>query len=374
MELSRGDVAGVRAAYGSAVPIHPYMNAGFNAVARQPTKLDVATSVASGALRTSYWFLSSPQQPWATAALGTVAIPQSARIASVSRTQENIDTFYAMSNGAVGSSYWFQGASGYASTTVTATGLVASGQQLSALANTPGQINLFFASGVGRVYWTDWSFTRSSWETHAISGASTAPNNAAIAGVSRSVDKFDLFWIASSGAVRSAICSGSSCQPNTTSWSVVSTASLAACAAPTGAPLSVSARSTSNLDVFYVASSGAVCTTFWTPSTGWQTSQISPVGVAQAGARLASVARTANNLDVFFVDTAGALRTLYWSSTNPTWNLATLSGSLFAPGTAVSAVARTWDKLDVFMQSSANNLWTASWYNGAPSWTISQIN
>src|SRR5262249_15768551 len=156
------------------------------------------------------------------------------------------------------------------------------------------------------------------------------------------------FYVATDGMLHTAECSGygatGSCRGVFADHKI---SSDPRCAATPGAGVAATARSTYNLDAFYVNTAGNLCTSYWCAPTGWGTF---PIGLrAPAGGKLAAVSRTPDNLDVFWVGASGDIYTAGWMTGATSWASRDIGPTIGHPGVsgaALGAAARSPDKLD----------------------------
>jgi hypothetical protein len=390
--LSPGDVAGVQRAYGVRTAIVAGQNSSNNVVARSPNNLDQFWVHSDGSVWTSYWYSGMSQWPWPTFQLpgsGPGTAPPGATIAAIARTPNNLNIFYAGFDGAIHISGWGGGNWGTGVVPGTA-GLATPGEQVSAVTTTPGTMSIFFTGKDNDIYWLEWSAecpTRGpslcGWQPPVKIIYAAAAVGGAVSAVARTPEKLDVFYVATDGRLHTAECSGyglaGSCRGIFTDHQISSDPS---CAATPGAGVAATARSTTNMDVFFANSAGQLCTSYWWASSGWNTF---PIGVAApAGAKLAAVSRTPDNLDVFWVGgngNGGDIDTAWWSN-GASWSSRDLGGTigdLGVKGAALGAAARSPDNLDVFARGvpwsgSGETVTTAYWYTGAPSWSLYETN
>jgi hypothetical protein len=383
--LSPGDVAGVRAAYGTRSAIVKGQNSSNNSISRTSNNLDTYFTHADGSIWASWWYAGLSVWPWPTGPVtssATDGMPVGKPIASVSRTPDNLDIFFAGNDGALHTSFWYTGAAGYTAYTVPGTaGRLQPGQQVAAVSTSPTQIDIYYAGTDNRLYRTTWmatNMTSSNWCTIALSSAGVAPTGAAVTAVSRNADNADLFWIGSDHSLHSAYCYGQNCWRDTNcgtvNWPTFRVTANSACNAPVGGNLSAAARTPGNIDVFWISSSGATCTSYWSSGGGWTTYSFGS-SLANPGAQISAVTRSPNNLDVFVAGTNGSVYNEFWYAGSAGWGLSqTTSTSLVGPGSTVGAAARTPNNLDLFMSNNNGRVWTSYWYTGADGWTAYETN
>jgi hypothetical protein len=396
-QLSPGDVAGVRSAYGARTAISNGQNSSNAAAARTANNLDTFFVHHDGSVWTSYWYNGFNGGKWPTFQLpgaGPGAAPASAPLATVARSANNLDVFWVNPSGTISSSYWPNNAGNWGFRTIPGTdGLAAPGEQIAAVAASPGAIDLFFTGKDRNLYWSHWSgqcsgtITQCDWQTPVkLVADGSMPAAAAVSAVARTADRLDVFYVAGDGVPHTFFCYGfgntGSCKAG--SWGNLEIPSPPSCAATPGGNIAAAARTNNNIDIFYVNKQQAVCTNWWTPQ-GWWGSPITANNSVASWASIAAVTRAPGNLDIFYMGTdpqgTGRLVTSAWASGGGNWAqiiVGAPAGGVGAPGSVLGAAARTGNNLDVFVpafelfNSSYFALSTSYWYNGASSWTTYQ--
>jgi hypothetical protein len=140
------------------------------------------------------------------------------------------------------------------------------------------------------------------------------------------------------------------------------------------------ARARWALDAFHVDHNGNLAQYTWTNTSGWQTRTIALPAAAQAkdGQPIAAVARTTNNLDVFFVGGDGNVWTAWTydaqDGVNALWGTAAVTSNHPAAARgSIAAAARTWGNLDIYWSAvSSGEPMTSAWSDGAPAWATFQ--
>jgi hypothetical protein len=393
-QLSPGDAAGVQNAYGLKTPTVNGQNSSNASAARTANNLDTFFVHNDGSIWTAYWYagLSGSWPTFQLPGAGPGIAPKWAPIATVSRSASNLDIFYVSASGAINTSYW-SASGGWGYTTLPGTnGLAQPGAQVAAVAASPGQIDVLYAGKDKNLYWSHWSGqcgnypqTTCGWSSPvAVVGDGSIPAGAAVTAVARTPDRLDVFYIESDGYPHTSACygfgttGGGSCTAN--NWANFKPASSTNCIGNAGASVASTARTASNIDIFYVNKQEAVCTSYWSPSTGWNAFAITAGNTVASWASMQAVTRAPGNLDVFYMGTnaqgTGEMMTLWWAGNG--WGQADLGGpfgGVGVPGGVMGATARTSNNLDIFAPGvllfgdKFESVSTSYWYTGATRWT-----
>ncbi len=138
-------------------------------------------------------------------------------------------------------------------------------------------------------------------------------------------------------------------------WTTYTTPTSNECLGPAGGSIALTARAAENLDAFWVANSGAACTSYWTPSAFWPSSPVTAGNLVPAGGKIAAVARAPFNLDVFFVGKnaqgTSDIYSAWWYPQQGGWGWADVQGVYGGnaiAGATLGVTARTPEILDVF--------------------------
>jgi hypothetical protein len=398
LSLSPGDVAGAQHAYGKKTLMANGQNSSNNAASRTPNNLDQFWVHADGSVWTSYWYNGMTVWPWPNAQLtGKGLVPPGSPIATVSRSGNNLDLFYVGNDGGIHSTFWYNGG-GWTTFTLPGTyGLGVPGAQVAAVSSTPETIQVFYAGKDKVLYWSEWSnqcnnkgASLCGWSNpQKIVTDGTVPAGAAVSAVARAADRLDVFYIATDGTPHTAACygygttgAGSCTAGNFTDFKL---ATIPGCVSPAGGGIAATARTETNIDIFYASNSDQVCSHYWTQSGGWGNRTLGFTNVIPSGGKLAAVARTPNNLDIFFLggnDNSGDIYTAWWYTGISDWGMADIAptyGDVGIKGSVVGAAARTPDNLDVFARAiplfgTSETYTTAYWYTGATKWSSYETN
>jgi hypothetical protein len=362
MVLSPGDVNGAQAAYGKRTAVAAGQNPSGNAVARTPTNLDTFFVHSDGALWTNYWYQGIAGGAWPTWAITAGNTARAGEpVATVARTWTNIDAFYVGNQGQILTSYW-SNVSNWTTFALPGTyGMATPGEQIAAVASSPGMIDVVFAGTDRNLYWSHWSgqYPDSGWSNPSrITTDASVPLGAAVSMVARHADQLDAFFIGNDGKLHTSYCYGfgrtgsGSCTAG--NWITYTTNTSANCLAPAGAGVSAAARTGENLDAFWVANSGAVCTSYWNPQTAFTSFPVTGAGITPAGGKLSVVSRTPDNLDVVFMGknaqgTADVYTAYWYASSGWGWfDAQPTYGGNGVVGSTIAITARQPNILDVF--------------------------
>jgi hypothetical protein len=294
--------------------------------------------------------------------------PQSAPVASVARTPNNLDLFITGGDGRVYTSWWFNGAdwSGVNDNWRGIGGFFPAGAPVTAVARTPQNLDLFIVGGDGRVY-TSWWFNGADWSGVNDNWRSIGgffPAGARVSAVARKSGQLDLFVTGGDGRVYTSWWTeGQDWSGVNDNWRPIGGFF------PAGARVSAVARTPENLDLFITGGDGRVYTSWWFNGADWSgvNDNWRPIGgFFPAGAPVDAVARTPDNLDLFIVGGDGRVYTSWWfngadwSGVNDNWRPI---GGFFPPGAPIDAVARGPRNLDLFLVGGGDRVHT-SWWNG----------
>ncbi|WTW98793.1 hypothetical protein OG216_38045 [Streptomycetaceae bacterium NBC_01309] len=204
----------------------------------------------------------------------------------------------------------------------------------------------------------------------ALPGAANAENST-VASVARGPGHLDVFWIASNGAVNTATWNDT-----THLWTDGQVAPPGSAAPGTSAGgLAAVARNPRHLDVFWIRPDGGVSTSWWdVTARGWSpVRSIAPARAAVPGS-LAAAARNADQLDVFWIQPNRAIATTTWNvwlDWPAPWSV-TAPNAAQAPVGALTVVSRARDHLDLFWVRPDGGVSTA-WWNVNANWPSRSI-
>ena len=341
------------------------------AVARTATHLDTFFVATDGSVQSSWWDASTNRwaAPFVIAPAGS-ALPGGVGVTAVTRGPNKADIFWVAPDGSVRSAWWddhVNNGAWNAPFNIAPAGSALPGA-VASVSRTPDHLDVFWVAPDGSV--------RSAWwDQHANNGLWNAPftvagANSALAGAidatARTTNHLDVFWVGPDGSVRSAWWDGA---VNSGKWNAPFNIAPAASALP-GAVASA-ARTSSHLDVFWIAPDGSVRTNWWDAaanSGNWNAPfNIAPANSAVAGG-VATAARLANHLDVFWTGPDGTVRTNYWDSNvnNGNWNTPfNIAPANSAQPGGIATVTRVGNHIDVFYTAPDGSYRSVWWDSGA---------
>jgi hypothetical protein len=329
----------------------------------------------------------------------------------VSRTTSNVDMFYVDGNGGLYTVFqsaptytWytetlippsFTEHVGYA--TITIPSIAPSNALVTATARSPENLDVFFIGTDGNVYTTYWgagfgtnasglpnwgtpfSITSGACINTATSCVGVASPGGGIAAVSRNPNQLDVFYIGKDGGLwTSWWYNGAPSWTTMELYGPSSDVQRSAGIAPPGATITATARTSTNLDVFFVGSDGGLWTGAWSGGGGWGTWEIpGSAGTGEAGGPISAVSRQAASLDVVYQGPGSSLEWGAWASP-AAWRIAPIpaavgiSTSMIGRG-AVSIVAPTSFSLQAFYINTSHQENTVSWSDPTQCDTLSSI-
>jgi hypothetical protein len=177
------------------------------AAGREPGMFDVFLLDGNGAVAQSHWpnyffgatYMSNPAEISPTG-----LAPAGAGIAAVARSANNLDVFFVGDDGAVYTSYWYQGATAWTTFALSDPGLARPGALITAAARTTNNIDLFFIGANGAVYTSYWYNGAPSWSTFQLGEANEAYSGGAVSVVSRQPGVLDVAYVGNTSGYWSA--------------------------------------------------------------------------------------------------------------------------------------------------------------------------
>lgn len=299
--------------------------------------------------------------------------------AALSRGPDHLDVFVCANDGQVYTSWWPETSntptiwSGeHSNGWLPIGGWFPPGATVAAVARSPQQLDVFICGHDGQVYTTWWpgndhkrwqSVINNSW----LSIGGTFPAGAPLTVVARSPSQLDLFVCGLDGRVYTAWWPAG---PDSR-WSSVVNSGWRSIGGvfPPGTPIAAVARTKDQLDLFICGHDGRVYTSWWPDTTTNDWSGIGDHwraigGFFPPGAPVAAVARASDHLDLFICGLDGQVYTSWWSASTDWSGIGnswmSLKGS-FAPGSPVSAISRKVDSLDLFICGHDSNVYTSNW-------------
>jgi hypothetical protein len=296
-----------------------------SAVARRPDHLDLFWVHPSGGVWTQWWDGGSPDGAWhqhaAFAIPGADAAAVGTATAAVARTPEHLDIFWADTEGAIRTAWWYGLAADgawhrHSSIAITTPGAAHSGAGVAAVARRPDQLDVFWVDRGTRAIHTHWwngSHPGGKWHEHPafpITGPEAAPERGHVTAANAGPDRIDVAWTNSEGAV---VTHWWSAAPRS-GWGDHQPHTLVP-AVPTrpGSRVALVARTASHLDAFWIDDDQQV-NAAWrhlgTNGGAWSTPGRIAAAEAASGTTVAAVARAADHIDLFW--SGAGLRSSYW--------------------------------------------------------------
>jgi hypothetical protein len=357
------------------------------------------------------WFGSSlenpPQQSVESGTVSNMTTP-----AVVSRTPANLDTFYAGAQGGLYTLYWAGSPPGTNQFPVqngqeivpadrrvrlpngiyvTIASLVPHNAQVSAVARSIDNLDAFFIGSDSNVYnafWNasmgtnsttgqpNWSFSSvTSQSCNSPSCVATGVPGGGVAAISRNPGELDVFYVGNDGGIWTSGWVAGGKWTASELYNPRSNTAGSSATAPPNTVITATARTSENIDVFFVLSDGALYTATWHNGAYWQTQQVrtqngSTVGTGVPGGPISAVARQPTTLDVVYEAAGGGLEWAWWNShqtQSAPWVVAPIPLTTTAPpsrtvgSSAVSLVAPTSYSLQAFYMSPSHALGTLTW-------------
>lgn len=304
-------------------------------VSRTPQNLDLFWADSNGALETAYesfadgvWHGGSVIAPTYSVPVGVCqaasVVPPNASLTATARTPDNLDVFFVGTDGNVYNAFWTARAPtwGYLPTTTGScwgTACAGSGQPgggVAAVARMPWLLDVFYIGRDGGLWTSYWSGGAgpSSWTTREITGPNVAPPGAQVTAVARTTANLDVFFVGYGGTLMQASWQAS----GGTSFPVYPVAQSAGVGQQGGLVSAVS-RQPSNLDVVFAGKNGELEWSLWTPGPGWSTAPVKTQTGATLGAGtvgpggLSVVASDSYSLEAFYLNPSHQLEAVWWS-------------------------------------------------------------
>ena len=310
--------------------------------------------------RTNYSFVNPPDF-W---------MPRSSQN-SVARTPDHLDLFWSGNDGAIWTTWWDAHVnSGNWNPAFTMSPPVAAepGTPIAGVARNSQHLEVFWVGYDGGI-WTNWwdqNADNAQWHApRSLAGPAAAQIGSAVTVVARTTDHLDLFWVGQDGGIW------------TTWWDAFIDSAqwhppfriAGPVAARLGSPVNAISRNNSHLDLFWVGMEGALATTWWDQnidSASWHpVSPLTGPGAIQLGAPLCSVSRTQDHLDLFWTGQDGAVWSTWWDAhvDNAQWHPPfSLSAAVaLQPGSPVVANSRNLEHLDIFWVGNDGAIWATWW-------------
>ncbi|GAB4190117.1 MAG: hypothetical protein OHK0022_02700 [Roseiflexaceae bacterium] len=141
---------------------------------------------------------------------------------------------------------------------------------------------------------------------------------------------------------------------------------------PPQAPISATSRIDVHIDVFGVATSGRVVSTFWRDKIGWAKTWFEIKENApfiSPPTPISAIARAHDHLDLFCIDDTGVMYSVPWYEGQGWGAWFSIPGKKFAPKSYVNAVVRNPDLIQLFAVDTTGTIQSASWLR-ASGWSV----
>jgi hypothetical protein len=218
-------------------------------------------------------------------------------IAAVTRTSNNVAAFWIGTDGRIWTNNFNQNKWGKAKS-ITDAGVAQSNGGIAAVARTPNDMDVFWIGTDGGIWTISWSSGK--WGTEQeITSAGVAQSSGVVAAVARTPDDVDIFWIGTDGLIWNNAGTGSSGTPLL--WGSESSISTAASAAETDGVVAAVARTSNDLDIFWIGNNGDIWTKAWSSGTWSADTQLFGLSVADPAAGISAAARTSNEVHIFWI-------------------------------------------------------------------------
>ncbi len=355
----------------SALTFTPQARAGnppqITAVWRSGTHLDLFTTNSAGQVMSSWWEGGCGWQPWFLIH-PEVKMQPGATVTALWRSNfTHLDLFVSGTDGAVWSTWWEAAPGWQPWFLVHAEVKMQPGAAIAALWRSNDTHLDLFATGTDGAVWSTWWEGKPGWQPwFTVHSEVKMQPGAAVMAVWRSNDThLDLFAMGTDGAVWSTWWEAT---PGWQKWFIVDPQVKM----QPGATVSAVWRSNdTHLDLFATGTDGAVWSNWWEAAPGWQKWFIvDPQVKMQPGATVSAIWRSNDtHLDLFATGTDGAVWSNWWEAA-PGWQkwFTVHPEVKMKPGATVSALWRSNDThLDLFSAATDGTVWS-TWWEGQPGW------
>ena len=363
------------------------------AIARASTHMDLFWVHPDGSINSTWWDANVANGAWdpsrvfaATAPAKAIAGP----VTVVARTPDHMDLFWVHPDGSINSTWWDANVANGAwdpSRVFAATAPAkAIAGPVTVVARTPDHMDLFWVHPDGSINstWWDANVANGAWDPTRVFAA-TAPAKAVagpVAVVARTPDHMDLFWVHPDGSINSTWWDANVANGT---WDPTRVFAATAPAKAVAGPVAVVARTSDNMDLFWVHPDGSINSTWWDANVAngaWDPTRVfAATAPAKAVAGpVAVVARTPDHMDLFWVHPDGSINSTWWDANvaNGAWDPSRVFAATTpakAVGRLINVLARAPTHMDLFWvhpDGSINSTWwDANVANGA--WDPSRV-
>jgi hypothetical protein len=283
-----------------------------------PTKFDCTGTgpfpICMTDLENDYWYAG---QPWGQTRAGTGLAGQlgnGSSVAAITINSSYLDTYYFDIYGRVAESWWSAGGTWQSYPLAPSVyGGAPYGGALAAVAPSQSTESVFHLGHEGaNIVQYFWQAGASAWQTREIPVPPAAFANDAqnLAAVARTSDNIDLFFVGDDGNLWTAFTYNASQGVSAKWWGPIALTSDKK--AQPWSPIAAVARTWADLDVYYFQN-GEPMVASWSAGSFWkfQIAYFATPAPVAANGFVSMVARTPFNLDAYYIDTNGQLE---WSS------------------------------------------------------------
>ncbi|MET0901515.1 MAG: LysM peptidoglycan-binding domain-containing protein [Mycobacterium sp.] len=280
---------------------------GIAALSRIPNGMETWWISAQGTVEGAFWY--DDGKGWhhyhdAVAALG--AASSSSGIAALSRMASTMEIWWIGIDGSVQGAFWYDDATPtWQRYPVTGLGAASTTGGVAAASRYDGTMEIWWIGTQGSVEGAFWYDDGKGWRRY---GAPVAPTGSAaqahcIDAVARTGNSMDVLWIAPNGEVRWAYWRHGS------DWEVDSSPVAPVHSASPASGISVINRGFAGMEAVWVAPDGSVQGASWTTSTGWQSypGPVAGPGSASTTGGVTGQARTTSTVEIFWVAPDGSV-------------------------------------------------------------------
>ncbi len=345
--------------------------AAISALWSSPDHLDVFMTGTDGAVWTTFWNADGGWHAWSLIHPEIKLQPATTVTAVGSRNGTHLDLFATGTDGAVWTTFWNANAGWHAWFLIHPEIRMRPGATVTAVWKQDGEHLDLFVTGTDGAVWTTFWNASSGWQGWFLihPEIKMQPGTTVTAVWKEPAVHLDLFAIGTDGAVWTTFWN------TLTGWQPWFLIHPEIKMRPGATVTAVWKQDGEHLDLFVTGTDGAVWTTFWNASGGWQGwFLIHPEIKMQPGTTVTAVWKErAVHLDLFATGTDGAVWTTFWNTLTgwQPWFLIHPEIKM-RPGATVTAVWKAAGvHLDLFATGTDGAVWTTFWFEGAsPYWGL----